>query len=392
LLRGATIVCISSIDWAFNWQQPQEVASAFARSGNRVLFVENTGVRRPSIKDAARLRDRLKRWSRARGGVTVAPNVPDILSPLLLPFPYARAAVEFNERILLRAVRRWMSPRDTSPLIVITFLPTPLARGLIRRLNPDLVVYYCTDRLATTSVQAGKLSRSEPLLLAEADLVLTSSRGLQKTAATIATRVEYFPTGVQAGEFERARRSRVSRPAAFDGLTGPIIGFTGSLRQETDMALLTEVIGLAPDLSFVFVGPVTVDVDRLATRANVRFLGAVSHPDVVKYTASFDAGILPYVLTDYTADVMPMKLKEFVAAGLPIVSTHLPEICRFADQHPGTISFADRPETFVAALRTALAEDTVTATERRMEVARHYEWNVQMSQMSAWMETALAEP
>jgi hypothetical protein len=86
---------------------------------------------------------------------------------------------------------------------------------------------------------------------------------------------------------------------------------------------------------------------------------------------------------------MPVKLKEYLAAGLPVVATHLPEICRFADQHPGTISFADTPETFAAALRVAVAEDTASV-ERRMEIARHYDWNVQMSQMSAWMRTALA--
>jgi glycosyltransferase involved in cell wall biosynthesis len=391
LLRGATIVCLSAVDWAFNWQQPQEVTSAFVRSGNRVLFVENTGVRRPSIKDAARLRDRLKHWARARGGITVAPNLPDILSPLLLPFPYARAAVALNERLLVRAIRTWMPPRDASPLIVITFLPTPLARAVIHRLQPDLIVYYSADRLTETSVQAGKLRESEPLLLAEADLVLTSSLGLQKAAAAIATRVEYFPSGVQAGEFRRERLSRTGRPPAFDGLTGPIVGFTGSLRDATDVALLTELTGLAPDLSFVFVGPVAADVRRLAARENVRFLGAVPHADVIKYTANFDAGILPYVLTDYTADVMPMKLKEYVAAGLPIVSTHLPEICRFADQHPGLISFARDAATFAGALRAAVASDTPASVERRMTIAQQYDWNVQMSRMSAWIESALAE-
>jgi glycosyltransferase involved in cell wall biosynthesis len=387
LLRGATIVCLSSIDWAFNWQQPQEVASAFARGGNRVLFVENTGVRRPSIRDLARLRDRFKHWS---GGVRVAANGPDILSPLLLPFPYARAAVAVNERLLLRAIRRWMPRGDASPLIVITFLPTPLVRAVIHGLEPDLIVYYCADRLAETSVQAGKLRESEPLLLAEADLVLTSSHGLQQTAASVATRVEYFHTGVQAGEFERARRSRVARPPAFDGLTGPIIGFTGSLRNEIDLALLTEVAALAPDLSFVFVGPVAVDVARLAAYANVRFLQPVPHADIVTYTASFDAGILPYVLTNYTKEVMPMKLKEFLAAGLPVVATHLPEICRFADQHPGVISFARDAATFARSLRDAVADNAPESVERRMAIARRYDWGVQMSQMSAWMESALA--
>ncbi|MEA2326118.1 MAG: hypothetical protein QOE68_1077, partial [Thermoanaerobaculia bacterium] len=229
-----------------------------------------------------------------------------------------------------------------------------------------------------------------PLLLAEAGLVLTTSHGLQKTAASIARRVEYLPCGVRSAAFARARREATSRPRAFDGLAGPIIGFTGTLRDEIDVAMMTEVARLAPELNFVFIGPVAADVTRLAAYANVRFLGPVSHDDIVTYTASFDVGILPYVLTDYTADVMPVKLKEYLAAGVPVVATHLPEICRFADQHPGTISFAGTPETFADALRLAIAQDTATAVERRIEIARHYDWNVQMSRMSAWMENALA--
>jgi glycosyltransferase involved in cell wall biosynthesis len=153
--------------------------------------------------------------------------------------------------------------------------------------------------------------------------------------------------------------------------------------------LLTEVARLAPELNFVFVGPVAADVAALAAHTNVRFLGPVTHGEVIRYTASFDAGILPYVLTDYTADVMPVKLKEYLAAGLPVVATHLPEVCRFADQHPGTISFGATPETFAAAVRRAVAGDTASL-ERRMDIARQYDWSVQMSQMSAWIESALA--
>jgi glycosyltransferase involved in cell wall biosynthesis len=390
LLRGATIVCLSSIDWAFNWQLPQEVASAFAVSGNRVLYVENTGVRRPSIRDAARLRERFRNWSRAAGGVKPAIDHLDVLSPLLLPFPYARPAVAINERLLTHAVRRWTRLSDAKPLIVITFLPTPLARAVIRLLKPDLAVYYCADRFVESSAQAAKLQQSEPLLLAEAGLVLTTSHGLQKTAASIARHVEYLPCGVRSAEFARARREATQRPSAFDGLAGPVIGFTGTLRDQIDVALLSEVARQAPELSFVFIGPVTADVGRLAAHGNVRFLGPVPHDDIVKYTGSFDAGILPYVLTDYTSDIMPVKLKEYLAAGLPVVATHLPEVCRFADQHPGTISFADTPATFTAALRLAVAEDTPASVERRIEVARHYDWSEQMSRMSGWMESALA--
>jgi glycosyltransferase involved in cell wall biosynthesis len=388
LLHGANIVCLSSIDWAFNWQLPQEVASAFAAGGNRVLFVENTGVRRPALKDAKRLRARFRNWRRAGGGVQTAPHGVEIHSPLLLPFPYAHAAVAISARILLRSIRKWLQRDAGRPFIVITFLPTPLARAVIRGLKPDLAVYYCADRLTETSAEARKLHQSEPQLLAEADLVLTTSHGLQATAAAVARRVEYLPCGVRSSEFERARRRTDRRSAA--GLAGPVIGFTGTLRKQIDVELLTEAAGLAPELSFVFVGPVEVDVRRLAAHPNVRFIGPVPHSEVVRHTVGFDVGILPYIITDYTADVMPVKLKEYLAAGLPVLATALPEICRFADQHPGLIAFAGDAVTFVTGLRAAVAENAPGSVARRMEVARRYDWTEQIAHMSGWMESLLA--
>ncbi len=388
MLHGANIICLSSIDWAFNWQLPQEVASAFAAGGNRMLFVENTGVRRPALKDAARLRARFRNWRRAGGGVHRADHGVDVHSPLLLPFPYARAAVAISARVLLHSIRKWLRRDAGRPLIVITFLPTPLARAVIRGLKPDLAVYYCADRFTETSDEARKLHRSEPQLLAEADLVLTTSHGLQATAATVARRVEYLPCGVRSSEFERAGRSTDRRSTA--GLAGPVIGFTGTLRTQIDVALLAEAAGLAPELNFIFVGPLEMDVRPLATQRNVRFIGPVPHSEVVRYTAAFDVGILPYVISDYTADVMPVKLKEFLAAGLPVVATPLPEICRFADQHPGLITFAADAVTFVAGLRAAVAENAPGFVTRRMEVARLYDWTEQIARMSGWMESLLA--
>jgi glycosyltransferase involved in cell wall biosynthesis len=86
---------------------------------------------------------------------------------------------------------------------------------------------------------------------------------------------------------------------------------------------------------------------------------------------------------------MPVKLKEYLAAGLPIVSTHLPEICRFADKYPGLIAFAPDAATFARALRHAAADKALESVEHRMTIARNYDWSEQMSQMSAWIEDEL---
>jgi glycosyltransferase involved in cell wall biosynthesis len=122
----------------------------------------------------------------------------------------------------------------------------------------------------------------------------------------------------------------------------------------------------------------------------VRLVGPVPHGEAVRYMVRFDAGILPYVLNRFTDAVMPMKLKEYLAAGLPVVSTRLPEMCRFADEHPDVVSFATDAAGFVAALRAALARNGPAASAYRVAVARRYDWTVQMSRMRELMDSALA--
>ena len=391
MIRGATVICVSSIDWDFNWQQPQEVASALAAAGNRVLFIENTGVRRPRLRDAKRLAARLRNWWRAGGGAKPAGAGLDVLSPLLLPFPYSRLARALNAAALLRFVRRWIAKdgRD-APLIVYTFLPTPLVHALIGALGPDLVVYYCIDRLSESSPGARPLREPEEELIAGADLVLTSSGKLYDAAAQLTPRVEMLPCGVRCREFEDARASDAETPSLFARLAGIVIGFAGTLRNEIDLALLAAAAELAPDLNFVFVGPVMANVRALAARPNVRMVGPVPHAEISRYMARFDVGVLPYVLNRYTEAIMPAKLKEYLAAGLPVVATPLPEVRRFADEHPEVVTFADDAPQFVAALRAAAATNGRTLEMRRMRIARRYDWSAQMALMNELMERALA--
>jgi glycosyltransferase involved in cell wall biosynthesis len=160
----------------------------------------------------------------------------------------------------------------------------------------------------------------------------------------------------------------------------------GSVRKQTDLALLAEVARKAHDLNFVFLGPVAADANRLNALANVRLLGAVSHDVLVRTMIHFDAGILAYVLDDFTTGIMPAKLKEYLAAGLPVVSTPLPEVRRFAEKHPGIIDFAADAPAFVTAIRAALSRNEPSAVESRLQVARQYDWPEQLSNASDLIE------
>lgn len=389
MLRDASIVCLSSIDWTFNRQNPQEVALSLAAGGSRVLFVENTGVRRATLRDAPRLWTRFQNWWCSHGHPRSAADDVDVLSPLLLPFPYSRAAVSANARSLVRSIRAWLGD-DGGPLLVITFLPTPLAREMISALRPALVVYYCIDRLAESSRGARRVAHSERLLLAEADLVLVTSSLLYQAAAELSSRVEMLESGVHVEQFELALRSRAEPLEALAGLSRPIIGYVGSIRGATDLSLVARAAELAPDLQFVLAGPRFVDVAPLAACPNVLLLDPISQGDIARYMVRFDVGILPYSIDEFTAGIMPVKLKEYLAAGLPVVATPLPEVMRFAERYPGLVRFAGDSAGFVGALREALSDDAPEAAARRALVARQFDWGCQMRRMKELIEQALA--
>lgn len=389
MLRDATFLCLASIDWDFNWQAAQEVATAFAAAGHRVLFVENTGVRPPALKDLSRLRSRLRNWRRSHGEARPASGGVDVYSPLLVPLPYSRLATRFNARTMLRTIRRWLGPDRARPLIVITFLPTPLVRAVIDALAPSLVVYYAVDRLSESSPAARPLRVHEEALLRDADVVFTTSDALRGFALAMGARPEMLAHGVRFNDFQRARQQRGESPVLLHELRGPVVGFVGSIRREIDLALVAEAARMAPDLQFVFVGPILTDVAALAALPNVRFVAQVPHSDVMRYMVRFDAGILPYVLNAYTAHIMPAKLKEYLAAGLPIVATPLPEILRFADEHEGVVTVAEDAEAFVTALRRVVADSRPADVDRRTEVALQYDWSTQIDSMRSSIEAAL---
>ena len=98
-LAGERVVCISSIDWDFNWQGHHEIMAALASEGSRVLFVENTGVRAPELRDLPRLARRLRNWRLGAGGLRTERANLSIYSPLLLPFPYSPAARRINRTL-----------------------------------------------------------------------------------------------------------------------------------------------------------------------------------------------------------------------------------------------------------------------------------------------------
>jgi uncharacterized SAM-binding protein YcdF (DUF218 family)/glycosyltransferase involved in cell wall biosynthesis len=381
-LGDRPIVCFSSIDWDFLWQGHQEIMSTFAAQGNVVLFVDNTGVRSPRLRDARRVAHRLRTWWRGTNGFRQErPNL-FVYSPLLLPFPHSRIARWFNRAVLRRALGRWLQATGFSRPIIWTFLPTRLVVDLVDLLNPSLVVYYCVADFGELAPMRS-IATSERMLLDRCDVVFIQGEELRPRCVPH-TNVHVFPSGVNV---ERLRQDPTIAPE-LHAVKRPIVGYVGGFHRHLDVALL-EAIADAWEGSIVFVGPEQEDAGRLHKAENTIFVGPQPHARIGQFLSAFDVGIIPYALTAYTRTVYPTKLNEYLAAGLPVVSTPLPEVVRFNAQHGDVVAIARDAEAFLDAISRGIRDDSAPARTRRVEVARASSWGPRIERMKALMADAM---
>ncbi len=391
MLKGCDIICISSIDWDFIWQGHQQIMSSLADSGNRVLFIENTGVRAPTLRDLPRLRKRIRNWIRGTKGFREEKKGLFVYSPVLLPFPYSRIAQWINRSFLLRAIHRWMRAMEFHRPIVWTFLPTPLACQIIRALQGRLTIYYCIDDLASSSSAAHRIRRTEDHLFRTADCVFVTSAKLQKRALQFRSQAFLFPFGVDYERFEQVRLSPDEIPAELKTLPQPIVGYVGGIHKWLDQDLLVATAKQFPQGTFVLVGPAQTDIAKLSQCKNIRLLGPKRHEEIPRYVKGFDVGIVPYRLNPYTDHVYPTKLNEYLAMGIPVIATDLPEIRRFNSQHGPIVQIASGHQEFVPALEQALAGRNKALSLQRIAVAQQNGWQARITQMSDLIEEQIKQ-
>jgi len=389
MIREAqNIVCISTIDWDFVWQGHQEIMSSLARQGHRVLFIENTGVRRVTLKDLPRLRQRLRNWRNGVRGIRKVMDNLYVYAPLVLPFPYSRVARATNKAIMFWTLRSWTKTMRFDNPIVWTWLPTALTLELIKTLNGQLVVYYCCDDFQASSAGSRRIREAEDILIREADLVFAHSKTLFDRCRRLTDQVHVFQYGFNREVFAVCNEHTPSDLAA---ITRPILGYIGGIHRHVDQALLEKVAISHPDKSLVFVGPLQTEVGRLAGVSNVHFLGQKRYEELPLYIRHFDAALIPYALNDYTRSVFPTKLNEYLIMGKPVVSTRLPEVEYFNQCHQGIVSIADSPEAFSDRIGEELQRDSEALRAQRIMQVERNSWGEKIDAMQRLIQAKLDE-
>lgn len=345
----------------------------------RVLWIESSGMRRPSAASAGDLRrigNKLKQFTR---GLRQPLQNLWVYSPLAVPLPTSRVVQAFNAWLYGLSIR-WAIRRlgGKGPVVIWVYIPT-VARYL-DRLPQGRLIYHCVDRWwAFPEYDAAEMKACHQILAQQADLVLASSRELEQDSVQFNPRTRYLPHGVRWEHFHPAATGAVE-PIGRRSDGRPVIGFIGLLDTWIDLTILEKVAKENPDAELLLVGAVKVDARQLLALPNVTALGRKPFADLPGYLAAFDVALVPFLINDLTRAVNPIKMLEYLSAGVPVVATPLPELLGMRD-HLG-VDLADDPDEFQAAVRRRL-ERRVLPEERRAisESVRNEGWPARVDEI-----------
>ena len=383
MLENTPIVCFAN-DFDSDPTSKTHIMRILARS-NPILWVNSIGMRRPtaSVGDVRRMVSKLRR---SLGGCSQAgPNLL-VANPLAIPFPGVVLADRLNAEILAAWLRSLCRRHHRDRPVLWTFLPT-VAR-LLGRLRERLVIYHCVDEYSEfTGVARETLRRMEEEVVRRADLVIASSERLRDERRLLNPNSHFVSHGVDLEHFARALDRGTQVPEDVRRLPRPVIGFFGLLEDWVDLELIRDLALSRPQWSFALLGKGVTSLSPLQGVGNVHLLGRKPYAELPGYCRGFDVGIIPFRLNALTARANPLKLREYLAAGLPVVSTPLPEVSRYAS----LVRMAQGEEAFVAGIEQCLEERSETLARRRVEAMRAESWEARVADISALIDRRLGE-
>ncbi|PZN93498.1 MAG: glycosyl transferase [Hyphomicrobiales bacterium] len=360
------LLCFSHLRWNFVLQRPQHLLMRAARDFG-VIFVEE-----PEFVDGAAPDLRLQ-W---HGDVLVA-------TPVMAP-DQSDAAAHIKKH-----VERLIVPLRVGR--VVHWYYTPMALPIARDLPADCIVYDCMDELSAFKNAPARLRHLERELLGSCDLLFTGGESLHEAKRGRHADAHCFPSSIDTAHFVQARAPRAD-PTDQESIPHPRIGFFGVIDERFDIPLLNALAAHKPDWHFVMIGPVVkIDPAELPQAPNIHWLGRKEYSQLPDYLRGWDAGFMPFAINDSTQFISPTKTPEFLAAGLPVVSTPIRDVVRTYGA-TGLVKIAGGPLDMAAALEEVLLDPEpgwLAAVDQQLSGSS---WDQTWQDMHALIERALSLP
>ena len=310
-----------------------------------------------------------------KGVRELAPNLWHIHSPPGLP-----------ERIGLQRVNHYnhlIAYRHLVPHLrrfggdIILWVSHPKAVEIVDHIDSVMTIYDCYDAFGDFPEERWKADETKHLemeLLKKADLVLASAKSLVETRGEYNPNVHLIPNGADTAHFQR----KMSKPLRHYGkdissIKRPIVGYMGDIASWFDSDAFEKCALSMPDVNFVLLGTIKRDIEKLRSMPNVHFFGRIDYDDLPYFLDYFNVCTIPFLVNEMTIHVNPIKVYEYMATGLPIVSSNLPEVREIGS----LIYFYDNPDGFVKCVSDALLEfkGASEISENRKKISLANSWD-----------------
>jgi len=367
-------------DWGGQPSSTQQLIKHLARN-RKVVWINSIGLRQPQFckQDIKRLWQKISAAMASVMSNKQQQTVNDnhnhydnnfvVINPTTMPAPRAAITRYLAAQLLAYQIRQVLNTSRLHQPVLWISLPT--AVDIVGKLGESAVVYYCCDDFnSLEGVDHHTVSQREQQLANCADLILATSDLLHaKFSNKPVVTVEH---GVDFKLFSQPSQRASDLPTN----NNPTAGYYGSIASWLDLELLQQTIAQLPNWNFVFIGKITVDVSVLRQYSNVYFIDNKPHHLLPSYSQHWTASLLPFKINDQILACNPFKLREYLAAGRPIISTNFPALLSYQP----LIDVVNNSQQMVAALQRARCHDQIDPRKRQAVI--NHTWQDRANQVA----------
>ncbi len=371
--RIKDVLCFGGEDWWYHnrGHTDMQLMRRFARLGT-VLYINSIVMQKPNLSQG---RTFLKKLIRKTKSILTGLKKSDVgfwvYSPFSLPVQHLNFVKTVNEFILKLQI--WLVARKLKMRNPIVWVACPTACNIALKIRKSSLVYQRSDRYEVSpGVDARKMEEIDLRLKVEADFTVFVNKSLYDEEFYQCRRAIYLDHGVDFELFASAHLDS-SIPDDIKCIRKPIVGYFGGVADhKVDVELIRKLGKLLPELSFVFVGEVPRDYYDMLAGKNVWILGQKPYERIPHYGKCFDVAMLPWKINRWTDAANPIKLKEYLALGKPIVSTPaFSELQQYLD----VVYQAKTAEDFAQCVKKALNENSSERIAARRKKVRNASWD-----------------
>ncbi len=379
MIKGHNIICFGSSTWKYPGLQ--QTIMRLLSTDNKILYVNALGSRNISLKlsQLGFYWQRIKRQFQHQKLITENTMV---CNPFIIPLVYNNIATKINKfllRVQFNELLKKINYRN-----YILWVGTPTAAHFLDLFDPALTVYNPVDRYyAFEFVNSDKIRAYEKMIASRANAIICTSDAIRSDMSAFNQYAFTVNHGVDVNHFYSAM-NKDDKIEDIDNLPKPIIGFFGGLSERVNYQLIRRVACRYPAASIVLIGQKLTSMEELTGLENVHILGFRDFSLLPRYMKRFSVCLIPYHVNELMEAVDPIKLREYLCQGKPVVSVDLPEVRKLGE----LVYIGKDNEQFVEMVGKALEENDPSLTEARIVAARQCEWPVKMAEISAIINDA----